>query len=98
MLHMGSDHRSVMAQFVITAPKKDVSQKTTIAKKKIKTAESTKNQDNEKRDPMKQSKSKSDTPSSKEKWSMKPKLQPTARQDFQNTKDVGFVEKQWRVC
>ena len=27
MIHMGSDHRSVMAQFVITAPKKKVSQK-----------------------------------------------------------------------
>ena len=28
MIHMGSDHRSVMAQFVTTAPKKQVSQKT----------------------------------------------------------------------
>ena len=28
MIHMGSDHRSVMAHFVITAPKKEVSQKT----------------------------------------------------------------------
>ena len=27
MIHMGSDHRSVMAQFVITAPKKEDSQK-----------------------------------------------------------------------
>ena len=36
MIHMGCDHRSVMAQFVITAPKKEVSQKTHIAKKKIK--------------------------------------------------------------
>ena len=26
-IHMRSDHRSVMAQFVITAPKKEVSQK-----------------------------------------------------------------------
>ena len=46
--HMGSDHRSVMAQFVITEPKKEVAQKTHIAKKKTKTAESTKSQDDEK--------------------------------------------------
>ena len=26
MIHMGSDHRSVMAHFVITTPKKEVSQ------------------------------------------------------------------------
>ena len=29
MIHMGSDHTSVMAQFVITASKKDVKQKHT---------------------------------------------------------------------
>ena len=29
MIHMGSDYRSVMAQFVSTAPKKEVSQKNT---------------------------------------------------------------------
>ena len=28
MIHMGSNHRSVMAQFVSAAPKKDISQKT----------------------------------------------------------------------
>ena len=27
MIHMGSDHRSVVAHFVITTPKKEVSQK-----------------------------------------------------------------------
>ena len=35
MIHMGSDHRSVMAQFVIAVSKKEVSQKTHTAKKKI---------------------------------------------------------------
>ena len=49
MIHMGSDHRSVMAQFEITAPKKEVSQKTHIAKKKMKTAGNTKSQDDEKK-------------------------------------------------
>ena len=48
MIHMGSDHRSVMAQFEITAPKKEVSQKTHIAKKKMKTAGNTKSQSDEK--------------------------------------------------
>ena len=45
MIHMGSDHTNVMAQFVITAPKKEVSKKTHIARKKVSTAESTKSQD-----------------------------------------------------
>ena len=48
MIHMGSDHRSVMVRFVITAPKKEALQKTHIAKNKIKTAQSTKSQDDEK--------------------------------------------------
>ena len=47
-IHMGSDQRSVMAQFVITAPKKEVSQNSHIVKKKIITAESTKSQDDAK--------------------------------------------------
>ena len=45
MIHMGSDHISVMAQFVITASKKEVSQKTHSEKKKIPTLESTMSQD-----------------------------------------------------
>ena len=48
MIHMGSDHRSVMAQFVITAPKKEVSQKTHIAKKNF-LADSTKSQNDKKK-------------------------------------------------
>ena len=48
MIHVGSDHRSVMAQFLITAPKKEVSQKTHIAKKieqqKTQRAKMTKNE------------------------------------------------------
>ena len=48
MIHMGSDHRSVMAQFVITAPKNEVSQKTHCDQKKIKTAENTKSQRHDK--------------------------------------------------
>ena len=48
MIHMGSDHRCVMVQFVITASKKEVSQKTHIEKKKVPTAESTWSQDGEK--------------------------------------------------
>ena len=35
MIHMGNSHRSVVARFVITAPKKEVSQKKHIAKKRI---------------------------------------------------------------
>ena len=46
MIHTGSDHTSVMAQFVITASKKEVSPKTHSEKKNISTAESTKSQDN----------------------------------------------------
>ena len=45
MIHMGSDRRSVMAQFVITAPKKEVSQKSHSEKMNIPTAERTKSQD-----------------------------------------------------
>ena len=47
MIHMRSDHRSVMEKFVITALKKKVSQKTRIAKKKIKNSRSPKWQDDE---------------------------------------------------
>ena len=44
MIHMGSDHRSVMAQFVITAPKKEESQKAHIKPNKTSTGESIKSQ------------------------------------------------------
>ena len=44
MIHMGSDHSSVMAQFVITATKKEVSEKVHIEKKKTTTAETIKGQ------------------------------------------------------
>ena len=47
VIHMGSDHRSVMAQCVITAPTKEVSQ-THCDKKKMKKAGNTKNQSDEK--------------------------------------------------
>ena len=47
MIHMGRDHRSVMAQFGITAPKK-VSQKTHCDSKKTKTAQNTKRQSDDK--------------------------------------------------
>ena len=47
MIHMGSDHRSVMAQSVITASKKEVSQKKHSGKKKMPKAESAKSQDEE---------------------------------------------------
>ena len=47
MIHMGSDHRSVVAQFAIAASKKEVPHKTHIENKKIPTAEST-SQDGEK--------------------------------------------------
>ena len=36
MIHMGSGHRSVVAQFVITAPKKEISLKTHLDKMKMK--------------------------------------------------------------
>ena len=49
MIHMGSDHRSVMAQFVITAPKKEVSQKIQCDKKKMKTTENTSQSDDKTR-------------------------------------------------
>ena len=45
MIHMGRDRRSVMAQFVITASQKEVSQNTHSEKKNIPTAEITKSQD-----------------------------------------------------
>ena len=46
--NIGSDHRSVMAQFAITASKKEVSQKTHTAKEKSMIVKSTKSQDDEK--------------------------------------------------
>ena len=48
MIHMGSDHRSVMAQFVIPAPKKEFSRKTHCDKKKMTTAWNTKTRSDEK--------------------------------------------------
>ena len=42
MIHMGTDHRCVMPQFLITAPKKSPTTKTHCDKKKMKTAENTK--------------------------------------------------------
>ena len=48
MVDMGSDHRSVMGHSVITAPKKEVSQKTHCDKTKMKTAENTTSQSDDK--------------------------------------------------
>ena len=76
MIHMGSDHRRVMAQFVITASKKEVSQKTHSEKKNTPTAESTKSQDDGKmRSGEAHNFEDRATLNSKEKSSMNPKLQ-----------------------
>ena len=48
MIHMGSDHRSDMAQFAITAPKKEILRTTHCDKTKTKTAENTESQSGEK--------------------------------------------------
>ena len=48
MIHMGSDHRSVMAQLIITAPKKEISPKTHCDKTMMRTKENTKNQSDDK--------------------------------------------------
>ena len=56
-IHMGRDQRSVRAQFLITAPEKEVSQNSPIDKKKIQTAESKRAKTTKKRDPTKQTNS-----------------------------------------
>ena len=64
MIHMGSDHRSVKAQFVITAPKKEVSQKTHIAWRKTKQQRAQRANSMKQRDPTKQTNSKFAMPES----------------------------------
>ena len=75
MIHMCSDHRSVMAQFFIAAPQKKVLRQDEDEKRKrIQRAKVT-----TKRDLVKQLSSKNAMPNSKEKLSTKPKLQPPHR-------------------
>ena len=81
MIHMGSDHRSVMAQFVIAASQKEVSQKKhTATKRRFNTEREHKRAKmTTKRDLVKQSSSKNAMPNSKEKPNTKLKLKPPHR-------------------
>ena len=79
MIHMGSDHGSVLAQFDITAPKNEVSQKTHCDKTKMKTAEGTTSQSDDKTRSGEAIKFEKRYAELERKSNTKPKLQPPHR-------------------
>ena len=79
MIHMGSDHRSVVTQFIITAPKNDVSQKHTATERRWQRKRTQRAKATTKRDLMKLTSSKNAMPNSKETSSTKQTLHPPHR-------------------